>query len=393
MYPEFLERRIIRLPLFAALIALMFALSLSLTFPGERVKQILIVQAEKALQHKYEVTIADLGVWRLSGIELSGLTIKERWSAEQKAEADREAKEGAPPRVPFSVTIPRVGVRVAPLASILNLGLGAAFTIDFEDGGSVDGVFVQRVDGQRVLVELNELDMMRAGLIRSVTGIPAFGELSGEASFDIAGGKKPKIEAGRLRFKGSKLTLGPGLVKKDTLPSAVAASIPAALYLDIPSSSFGNMVFEADVVVNKAGEPELHILKASTQGRDVRGELWGKLMLPVGSAPMRAELSMRMQFDESYVRRNNLGMLLNIEQFRKGKSSDNWFGFEFKGPLSRLNATTLRGSIVAAQGPPAAGAAKPSSASEEAEATKKAATKPAMKEQAPEDRPEEGQAP
>lgn len=388
MYPELLERRIIRLPLFAALTSLMFALALSLTFPGDRFKQIVIVQAEKALEYKYEVTIADLGIWRLSGVELTGLTIKERWTDAQKAEADREAADGAPPRLPFSVTIPRLGVRAAPLTSLLNLGAGAAFIIDFEDGGSVDGAFIQKLGGRRVLIELNELDMMRAGLIRSVTGIPAFGELSGDAEFDLTGGAKPALSAGQIRFKGSKLTLGPGLVKRESLPSAVAASIPSMLYLDIPSSSFGNMVFEADVRKNKAGEPELAILKAETQGRDVRGELWGGFSFPAGKGATRAELSMRMQFDEGYVRKNNLGVLLNIEQFRKGKSNDNWFGFEFKGPINRLNAKTLRGSIVAAQGVPAGGAQDTATPAPEADAKPKApAAKP--KKAAAEDEPAE----
>lgn len=350
---ELLERRIVRIPLYGLFTLVVFLAALVLTFPDERVKQIVIVQAEQALNagkradagdRIWEVRIDDLDLWWFTGIELHNMRIKEKWTEEKKAKVEEEVAEGAPPQEPLTVTIPRVAGRVSLIKSIINLGLGAQYDIDFEDGGLISGEFVQNSDGGRVTANFDDVDMYKASILQSVTGVPGFGTLNGDVEIEIDP-KTRRPAGGTIDLKGKKLTVGPATVKTELLPSMA--------YLEVPQTNFGTFVFKG-TIANEKGKSSLVFDEFSAKGRDVRMEVWGDVELARVFARGVSDVSMRLQFDAEFVKENSLSPVLNIQLFRSGKSSDDWYGMVFKGVIGKMKP---KGSVVAARGPSKSGGA------------------------------------
>ncbi len=335
-----LERRMVRIPLLFAFGALCLIIALVFTFPGERVKQIVIVQAEKALQHKYDIAIGDLDLWWLSGVELHQVKITERWSDAQKEQAERDAARDAAPKMPMQVVIPRVAVRAAPLSSLFSLGGVAKFAVDFEEGGIITGDFTQKTSKREINVRFDQVDMLKAGILTNLTGLPGFGTLSGDISLELDP-KRPVLVAGSFDLSGSKITIGPGGLETDKLP--------AMAFIEVPQTNFGNMTFKAKIAKpSPEANPTFTIETFETLGRDIRSEAWGDVMLGATAPSSRANLMMRLQFDEGFVKENSLAPILNMGLFREGKSAQNWYGISFLGGLSTMRP---RGSLAAARGP------------------------------------------
>ena len=348
---QLLERRLIRIPLLIAFAILMLVICIVLTFPDERIKQIVIVQAEAALNRGktsggddtlWEVQIEDLDLWWLTGIELEGVTLRERWTDEQKADAAAEASDSAPPRKPLSVMIPRVAGRLSLLKSLINLGGAAEFMVDFEEGGVIDGVAVLTGETRHIEAEIDALDVLRSKLLESATGVPGFGKVDGTIALDIDA-KSGQIVDGQIALKGSKLTVGPATVKSEMLPSMA--------YIEVPQTNFGNLDIQMSIEKKKgARTPRLTIDKFKGVGRDVLVDVWGYLDLASKFASSRASVDMRMQFDKRFVKENSLTPILQIKQLRSGKSADDWYGLSLRGALARAKPS---GSMRAAKGPPA----------------------------------------
>jgi type II secretion system protein N len=346
---ELLDRKIVRIPLYGLFTLVVFLAALVLTFPDERVKQIVIVQAEQALNagkradagdRIWEVRIDDLDLWWFTGIELDNVRLKERWTDEKKARVEAEVAEGAPPQEPLTVTIPRVAGRVSILKSIINLGLGAQYDVDFEDGGLISGEFVQNSDGGRFTANFADVDMYKASILQSVTGVPGFGTLEGDVEIEIDPKTRRPI-AGNIDLKGKKLTVGPATVKTEMLPSMA--------YLEVPQTNFGTFVLKAKIVKDKGSQnPSLEFDEFSAKGRDVRMEVWGDVELSKVFSRGMANVSMRLQFDAEFVKENSLSPVLNIQLFRSGKSSDDWYGIAFTGLIGKMKP---KGSVAAARGP------------------------------------------
>ncbi len=345
---ELLEKRIIRLPLYGLFTLVVFLGALIVTFPDDRLKQILVVQAERVLNagkrvsagdRVWEVQIAELDLWWLSGIELHNVKLKEKWTEEQQTEADEEAAEGAPIRTPLTITIPRVAARASLLKSITNLGLGAVFDVDFDEGGMVTGDVAVTSEATTIDADVEDLDIFKASILQSVTGVPGFGTLNGDITLAIDP-KTGMVSEGNVDLKGRKLTVGPATVKTEMLPSMA--------YLEVPQTNFGNLVIKASIG-GKPGKPtELTFEEFEANGRDVRMQVWGDVDLRRNAALSRSNVDLRLQFDEGFVKENSLTPLLNLQLFRSGKSSDNWYGITLKGTLSKLRP---KGSVLAARGP------------------------------------------
>lgn len=375
-----LERPIVRIPLYGIFTVVIFMLCMLLTFPDERIKQIMIVQAEAQLnkgktgaddETMWEVEIEDLDLWWFSGLELHGVKLKERWTTERKARADKEAAEGAPPQLPLTVAIPRVAGRVSLLQSLISLGPAGVFHIDFEEGGLISGTFAQSSDGISVDTEFDQVDMFKSKLLQGVTGVPAFGDLNGTINI-VLDPKTRQPSSGSIDLKGTKLTVGPATVKTDKLPSMA--------YLEVPQTNFGNLTLKATISKksDKAKEALLTFDDFNAKGRDIHMDVWGDVKLAKNTARSTSNVDMRLKFDETFVKENSLGPILNIQIFRAGKSADNWFGLSFKGPVGKLKP---RGSMRAARGPSAGGADKDAAAkpSSKKSSTKKMLAKPPAK--------------
>ena len=347
-FDSWFKRRSVRVLAYLLLLVGVGVLTLNLSFPGERIKEIAVVQAEKALNKDkrlgedvmWEVEIEDVSLWWIVGAELHGVTLKERWTQAKKDRAERDAKEkNAPPVAPLSVFIPRVAGRLAPLSSLLGLGLGVKFVVDFgtEDAsaGSIDGVAVVKSGGQRVELEFEEVDLFRSGLLQSTLGLAGFGSLDGEVHLELDAKGAPR--AGTIDLRGKKLTIGPGEIELDRFFDLTMG------YADVPQTNFGNMTLKAAIVAPKGrGNPELTFEQFELIGRDIRMEIWGTVVLAQRARDQRADLKMRMQLDSSFVKKNSLGGLLSFPQLMSGKGKDNWYGMDFVGALKKLKPVGSR---------------------------------------------------
>ncbi len=321
-----LEKRLVRYPLYLLFFFVVFVVAMALSFPDTQIKEIAAVQIQKAVGPKYKVKIDDVDVWRFSGVELIGLTIKER--VDEKAP---EPQPGAP--LPMKAFFPSIGLRLAPIKSIFNFGLAVKAQIDV-GGGDIDIYATKKLSGNLIEVSFDELDLSKTGPLKAYLGLPFFGTLDGGG--EILVNDKGLPIGGEINLRGSKITVGPADVKVEKLPMA---------YLEVPQSNFGNVKMNFKIKNISSKKSLIEFSEVGISGRDLRGEFWGYLETGGGRSDS-ANLKMRLQLDQTFVKKNKLSAVLNIAQFRKGKNKD-WYGFTISG---RMSKTKFKGSPTAAKG-------------------------------------------
>lgn len=329
-----LEKRYVRYPVYAAFGLFVFVVSLVFAFPDDEVKDILTVEAEKASDHKYKVTIDDLDLWWLTGAQLEDVTVEER--KPEDAEEDEEIEEG-PELIPMKFTLPEVSGRLALIRSIF--GPTFEFYADV-GGGEIEGYFQQGSDANRLVAEFDELELGKTQAIAAFLGVPFFGQLSGDIDLELDP-KRNLPSAGSVSISGSKLTFGPATVKTDKLP--------AMAFLEVPQTNLGNLNIDLVVDDSNPRRPALVFERFEMNGRDMRGDVWGEIRLGSNMATSVLDLKMRLQLDETFVKENSLAPLLNVSEVRKGKNKE-WFGFQISGRASNMQ---FRGRPDSAAGPKA----------------------------------------
>lgn len=319
------ENRLVRYPAYIVFFLFVFAVAMALSFPDTQIKEIATVQIQKVVGPKYKVTIDDVDPWRFSGMELIGLTIKER------VDKKKEVQPGD--RLPMKAFFPSVGVRLAPLKSLLNLGITAKAQIDI-GGGDVDIYATKKISGNLVEIDLNDVDLAKSAPLKSYLGLPFFGILDGGGEILI--NDKGLPIGGEIKLSGTKITVGPADMKVEKLPMA---------FIEVPSSNFGGVNLVFTVKPLSATKSAVEFTNVGISGRDIRGDLWGYITID-GKGTNMANIKMRIQLDDTFVKKNKLSAVLNIAQFRTGKNKD-WYGFTISG---RLNKTKFKGSPTAAKG-------------------------------------------
>ncbi|MFU8805580.1 MAG: type II secretion system protein GspN [Bradymonadaceae bacterium] len=337
---EFLENKAVRSVIYAVFGLVMFMVFVIATFPDKRVREIIVVQLEQSLDNRYDVKIADMGLWRVSGIQLRGVSISERVLAVEEDAEEEEEFEGPPGDLPMNLNIEKISARLAPLASAFHRGPTVNFQVDIGGGSVFYGSFRQNRAGQRVSLELDDLDLRRSPLLASLIGMPVFGVLDGEVVLEFEA-NRPVVKGGHIDLVGKQLTVGPKVIQTDKLPLITE--------LNVPVTNFGNVVMRMNIEEGegKAASPRLVIEEFKTRGRDIHTEIWGEVALANQLGTSRPQLELRMQVNEEYVTSNNLGMVFNLAEFRNGKNNE-WYGFVLVGNFQNLN---FRGSRTAAQGP------------------------------------------
>jgi type II secretion system protein N len=330
-----LEKSYVRYPVYVAFFFFVFVVSLVIAFPDDEVKDILTVQIERALDHKYKVTIEDVDLWWI-GLQLENVTIEERKSDD---EPEEEELEEGPELIEMKFTLPEVGARFSVLHSIVGLGVAAKVSADV-GGGDIDGVFVRGSDGNSLSLDLDTIDLRKTEAIAAFLGVPFFGELSGEVDLELDP-KKNTPTAGSITIDGEKLTFGPATVQTDKLP--------AMAFIEVPQTNLGTL--DIDLVVDDSNpkRPVLAVETFKMEGRDMRGDVWGDIRMNPGSGNTVLDLKMRIQFDETFVKKNSLAPLLNVSEVRKGKNKQ-WYGFQISGRSANIQ---FRGRPASAAGPTA----------------------------------------
>ncbi len=350
-----LDRPLVRLSVYAAFGFVMFLVALVATFPDEQIKDIVTVQLEKQLGGKYGVEVSDLDVWWFTGVSLENVTIKERVDPADLPPPTTTPEDGPPEDLPLSVTVPRISGRLAVLRSLFAFGPAIEFEVEL-GGGLIEGYVEIGSDARKFHLEMDALDLRKTVALTAVMGLPFFGEMSGEIDLEMDP-KSPTITGGTIVLSGEKLTVGPATIKTDKFPPIT--------YLEIPQTNFGTLDIKLavqDSDESKAGDKPAKPSKPSEartskrdmkidvfkwSGRDIRGDMWGVFKLASRVDQTNADVEMRMQFDENFVKKNSLGPLLNVAEVRKGKNKD-WFGLRLYGTLKNIR---FKGAPAAAAGP------------------------------------------
>lgn len=321
------ERKFFRVAAYLTFGFVSFFVFLLWTFPEHRVKEIASNQIEEALDHRYDVSIAGMGFWRLSGVGVEGVRLQER-------QTGGDDEDGGAGRA-LTAHVERISVRFSPIRSMLNRGPTARYQIDV--GGSViDGSVYQRGTEQHVTLSLNDVDLRESTLLASLLGIPLFGVLDGDVELVIDGAAGALVD-GHVDVTGRQLTLGSTVIESD--------QIPVFTELELPTTSFGNLELQLRVEEQEQGS-RVHFDRFRTQGRDLHTEVWGHIdLLPAGGRP---RLEMRLQVNQEYVTEHGLGLVFNMSEFRDGEYEE-WYGFVLAGTFDNIN---FQGSTTAAQGRP-----------------------------------------
>src|SRR5690554_1143118 len=341
---ELWERPAIRVLAYVVFAVSLFGIFLVVTFPERRVRQIVTVQLEKALDHQYDVTIADLGLWRLTGAQLEGVQLKERVPTSELI-----GSEGG---IAQQVYLERISARFAPIGSLLRRGATVNYQVDI-GGGVLSGSYTHGSQRRLVSVKSDELDLRQSTLLASLLGIPVFGQLDTDVELELHP-TQPLLTGGEISLTGRQFTVGPTTLRTENLPVA----------LDVPMTNFGNIVMRASVVTPEGGgTPRLTIEELHTRGRDINTEFWGHVDLGAQFGNSRPRLEMRLQVNEEYVTANSLGVLFNMTEFRNGRHQD-WYGFTLGGTFADI---AFRGAATAARGPSEAAPADDAEAEEAAD--------------------------
>ncbi len=352
-----MDRPLVRIGAYAGFGLVTFVIALLVTFPDGAVREIASVQIEHRLEQRMdrnlEVEVGDLDLWWL-GLELQNLSISEPTpsanpAGPQKAADDQEnpnakAKKsqngeeasGGQPRL--QITVPSLGARLAPLSSLFNLGISAKYHLGL-GGGSISGTYTRSSGSQSVYVAINDLDLNQSPLLVQFTGVPMFGTLSGEGTFEFAT-DRPVVTGGQFEMTGEKVTIGPKQeLKLEAIPFG---------HVNIPQTNFGNMQLALNIEREGENQPRLVLEEWRSKGRDLQLQIWGHADLARRMARSEARLKLRLRLNPEFVNENEaMGAMLNNEKMQNGKRGD-WHGLVFWGPLGDMQ---WKGSPTAAAGP------------------------------------------
>lgn len=340
------QRAIVRVPAYLTFGFAVFMIALVLTFPDQRIKEIIIVQIEKQLHGKYDVTIDRLGLWWLSGVKLKNIKFTERIIDTAPKPAGKGDADGAdnadnalPAKEPLVVNIPQVAAGFAPLLSAMNFAPTVDFLVDL-GGGDIRGNFVQGKTQRALKLNIKKMDLSKTSALKSLLDLPMHGTLSAQAELELAP-RRPQVTRGDIKVQGTKLLIDQSVLRTDKLG-------PMG-FIDVPETDLGQLDIHL-TIAQAPGKPASMLEFKEFRfhgGEDVRGEVWGDIELGATRAQGNARVEMRFQFDDKYIRSNNLSDVLRMGYFREGKNQD-WYGFMLWG---RLNAPRFKGSPTAATGP------------------------------------------
>lgn len=305
------------------------------TFPLDVLKKPLVDGIETALgrgkQGRYgvdpKVEIGDMGLWRGTGLSLERVDIQL---------ASKDPDPG--PKLYFDELNLRVGV--------LSLLFGAP-TVELDatlyDGSASGAVAVTggkayadkafgdlralldgKVDGVRSLeLDLDDIDLSKAGPVIEKAGVPVTGVLSGTVSLDM--GDKPSEEAkGKIDLKVAGITLGPG---------ELAIPVPGLTGgLTLPLIDMGDL--EAKVKVDKGkGKTE----KLGLDGKDFKADLDLTLDVNPRLSMSRVEGKGWFQISEAFLKQNaKFQTILDFAQpLKAARDDEGRYQFHMKGTLSR----------------------------------------------------------
>ena len=306
---------------YVAFFGMCFTLAAYLTFPYERVKDVLIrrVQARATPgETPPKLGIEDLGPHWLTGISMSGVTYQSGG-----AQPDDEAPQ---------VSLDEVDVSVSPLAMLMGR---TALSVGAQVGdGDLDGEYETEEGGPSHLeLTLDEVDLERFGL-GGLLGVPLAGLASG--TIDVTLAVKPAETQGELKLTidNARLAGGKGKIK---IPG-----MAGGLTLDAIDAG----KFELTITI-KDGVATLEKLEG--KGKDLELSGSGSIRLSQPLAMSRTDVTLSAKLDKDYAKRSDragaaLMLMSENPTIKRATAADGTMRFRLTGPIASLHSAPAGGA-------------------------------------------------
>ena len=284
-----------------------FTLFCYLTFPYERVRDLLVskVQADGAAGTK--LSIGDLGPSWLTGVALTSITLERPSDTPDEPSTKLQADE--------------LKLRVSPW-SLLFGGVGVKFSVSAGEG-DVNGSYHADKDGpQHVVATLDALDLGRIG-VGSTIGIPLFGIASG--TIDVTLSDKPAETQGNIDLRIEHVKVGDAKGAKIKVPG-----MNGPLTLDAIDA--GTVELKVSI---KDGVAMVERLNAD--GKDL--ELSGTGSIRVAREPIqsRADLTLSAKFAAAYRQKSDrTKTMFDLLTMQHMVGPDGGLRMKVTGPLNML---------------------------------------------------------
>jgi len=293
--------------------------SLYLTFPMAALKPRVVGMLEQAVAQagppagRYgspsEVKVGEVDLYRLSGVELSDLSV-------------RLSTSDPDPGPTWELDNARVRLQLLPL---LLGNRRVSFDLDGY-GGNVTGEALM-IEERLVEVEV-DADAIQIGEIphlANALGAPLKLELAAEAQLKL--GKTPKETTGEIMIKGTGGAVGPGTLKVPVPPISLNCNLESVIEL-------GELDVEVKVADGKASTE-----KAQLVGKDIdlRADLSVNLRKRLKTSPASGALVLK--FDEGLLKREKeVKSAVELAELRikRGKDKEGAYHFKLSGALGSL---------------------------------------------------------
>ena len=276
--PKLNRKLVLAIAGYSAFFLVSFLLSAYLTFPYDRVRDLLVrrvaAQSEASGDPPAKLTIEEVGPNWLSGITLRGVTYER--PAATKGEA------------PLKLAVDTLKVR-ASLLGLLRKRADVSFSAEIGDG-DVSGVYETAEDEPTHLeMELDELGLSDLGL-GGLLGVPIKGSASGTVDVTLA--DKPAGTQGRVELDMDDLTLGDGKAKVK-LPGMAGG-------LTLETIHAGELELKVAIRDGIASIEQL-----DTKGKDLQLSGSGSIRVVRPFMQSRADITLGAKFADSYTKRND----------------------------------------------------------------------------------------
>lgn len=327
---------------YAVFFVLCFLMFAYLTFPYERLRDIIIDRVSSAPDDdgpKTTLQIDELSPYWFTGIQLEGVTVT------------RTSDTSSDPTV---ISIDEVRLRAAPLAYLLG---GIEVSFGAEAGkGSLDGRYESDMEGKdkRIVAELDALDLGKLGL-GSFLGMPLAGVATGTIDLELP--EKVTASAGHVDLEIGGLTLGDG---KNTMK---IPGMPGGLTLD-PLDA-GTLTMKVSL---KEGVASFDTFEA--RGKDLVLDGSGSLELASPFERSRANITLGFKIEDSYRNKSEktkiaMELLSGNPLMKSATGSDGMTRLQLTGLVTVLRPRAA--APTAASTKPAAAKAKKKKKAEEAD--------------------------
>ena len=312
-----------------------------LTFPTGTLGSVIKAQGEAALGFKYQVSIEDVSLAGLTGLELENVLVTPIEATVTEAEADDNLRDTGPPVIAIPMVIERVVVTGNPISLILGDP-----SVSFEaniGGGQIDGSWKpdDELEGGHVLqVNIRNVPVLSLGWVLNTLQAPFTGNITGfiEVHMDSQG----VIQGGMIKVALANLIRGPGYqpLGQEYFVTFLTPTRFGDLWLDTSLEEA-----TADLTLSN-GPPEdndiASMIGSATGQPDIEVFLDGRLNLRTPFSQSLSRLVLQLGLAGTWIDENDFGgPLRNIPLLRQS-CSDNQCAMTLSGPLAQARPQPFR---------------------------------------------------